>query len=600
MQTKTRVTKLISKAVVLTFLPLVIANVANAQTLPTGATVVAGDLSFSGGATYLDVTQTSATGIINWDTFSIGAGDTVSFDNGSGSTLNRVTGNQMSEIMGMLTATGSLYLVNENGVVFGPNGVVNTGGDFIVSTLDVSDVDYLNGGSLEFTGNAAANIRNYGSLFSANGDIAIISREVINEGVILAPNGRASLIAGRDVLMRDSSVDDGRFLVRIGHATDAVYEQGIIEAAEVELATNGGNIYALAGNNSGHIQATGVANRGGRVFLTAGSSGNVQVSKTVRVRKSNGSGGTINLAAANFTVDGTLDASGDTGLGGVVDLLAEVDANFSGSILAYGDGSPNTGGVVSVSGLGSVMFSGDVLTGGGVLVIDPADIEINANGAPGTPDLIGASEINTGSLVTALNSGDVIIHTGAAGAASGTINVADDIFYSSAFDLTLLANGDITVLASIVNDTTTGGDINLVAGWDGTVPAVFDSAAYNALDLTTLTEFGQANGVAYNHSAGEMAGGGPYTASGSVFIGNDNQLTPIEVGSRSGDTNVYANDVYIVGGAQTAGTHTQLGFQSVNQGAGSNVTGDLRVRAVGNVGVYGGLNADNYVMIGHG
>jgi hypothetical protein len=61
----------------------------------------------------LQVQQTSARGIIDWRTFSIGPGGAVSILNGQGATLNRVTGSQMSLIRGTLSATGSVYLVND-------------------------------------------------------------------------------------------------------------------------------------------------------------------------------------------------------------------------------------------------------------------------------------------------------------------------------------------------------------------------------------------------------------------------------------------------------------------------------------------------------
>ncbi len=53
--------------------------------------------------------------IIDWRSFSIGAGGQVDFNNGGGITLNRVSGGAPSSIAGQLNATGSLYLVNPPG-----------------------------------------------------------------------------------------------------------------------------------------------------------------------------------------------------------------------------------------------------------------------------------------------------------------------------------------------------------------------------------------------------------------------------------------------------------------------------------------------------
>ena len=74
------------------------------------------------------ITQTSQRGIIDFNSFSIGKSGTVKINNGTGATLDHVTGGSLSQIMGTLSATGSVYLVNPQGVVVGKSGVVTTGG----------------------------------------------------------------------------------------------------------------------------------------------------------------------------------------------------------------------------------------------------------------------------------------------------------------------------------------------------------------------------------------------------------------------------------------------------------------------------------------
>ena len=84
----------------------------------------------------LTIDQTSSKAIIDWSSFSVGSGGVVQFNNGSGATLNRVTGDLGSAIDGMLSGTGSVYLINPNGVIVGKDGVVNVGGSFVASTHD--------------------------------------------------------------------------------------------------------------------------------------------------------------------------------------------------------------------------------------------------------------------------------------------------------------------------------------------------------------------------------------------------------------------------------------------------------------------------------
>ena len=114
-----------------------------AQSLPIGGTVASGNVSINATSpTSLTVSQSSSTGIVNWSSFSVGQGHQVQFNNGSGATLNRVTGNVPSSINGVVSATGSVYLVNPSGIVVGPTGVINTGGSFVASTLDVKDAEF--------------------------------------------------------------------------------------------------------------------------------------------------------------------------------------------------------------------------------------------------------------------------------------------------------------------------------------------------------------------------------------------------------------------------------------------------------------------------
>ncbi|TDT87593.1 hypothetical protein DFO45_4976, partial [Azorhizobium sp. AG788] len=59
--------------------------------LPTSGSVVSGSAAISApSATSVLITQTSRNAIINWGSFSVGAGNAVRFENGAGATLNRV------------------------------------------------------------------------------------------------------------------------------------------------------------------------------------------------------------------------------------------------------------------------------------------------------------------------------------------------------------------------------------------------------------------------------------------------------------------------------------------------------------------------------
>ena len=320
-----------------------------AQTALPGAPIVAAGTAAisSPSATSTLVNQSSQNAIINWGSFSVGAGNSVRFENGSGATLNRVTGFSASQIDGSLSASGSLFLVNPNGVAIGPNGSVVTGGSFVASTHDVGDSEFMAGGAMTFRGSSTASVINYGSIGSLGGDVALIARKVENAGTITAPNGTVALAAGYEVLMRDGALSDGKFVVKVGGADTEAKTSGIIKAAEIELKANGGNVYALAGNTGSLTKATGVATKGGRVFLTAGTGGTVTVTQKVSAKGASGKGGSIKASGAKVKIAGTLDAAGATGAGGAI-VVEGSDIGLTGTAVL--DASGTTGGLVLVGG----------------------------------------------------------------------------------------------------------------------------------------------------------------------------------------------------------------------------------------------------------
>jgi filamentous hemagglutinin family protein len=283
-----------------------------ANMLPQGGHFVAGTGSIGTQGLTETISQTSQRGIIDFSSFSIGKSGTVKINNGMGATLDRVTGGNLSQIMGTLSATGSVYLVNPQGVVVGKSGVVTTGGSFVASSLDISNQNFMAGSTLAFKGDGTSEavVKNLGSISSSGGDVFLIASSVVNSGTINAPNGTVGLGAGQEVLLKDMSDGGGRMAVRSG--TGNVRNKGAIAAAQAELKAAGGNVYALAGNHSGMIRVTGSAMRGGHVWLTAG--GSVFSSGKIVARNRDGSGGRVVIRAAKAAkVTGSIDVSAAAG-----------------------------------------------------------------------------------------------------------------------------------------------------------------------------------------------------------------------------------------------------------------------------------------------
>ncbi|MGG1945967.1 filamentous hemagglutinin N-terminal domain-containing protein [Trinickia sp. NRRL B-1857] len=272
--------------------------------LPIGGQFVAGSGSINGNATSLTVNQTSTRGVIDWNSFSIGSGNQVNINNGNGATLNRVTGGALSSILGTLSSTGSVYLINPQGIVIGRSGVVSTGGRFVASTLDVNNDAFMNGDALTFSnapGTLSGAVVNLGKISSSGGDVFLIaSNEVDNVGTISTPNGTTELAAGDHVLLQDSAASRQVF-VESGSGGKVV-NRGDIEAAQISLQAADGNIYALAGNHS-VLRATGTSTRSGHVWLVA-DTGRVWMDGTVEAHNADGSGGIVDTVADRLRIAG--------------------------------------------------------------------------------------------------------------------------------------------------------------------------------------------------------------------------------------------------------------------------------------------------------
>jgi filamentous hemagglutinin family protein len=357
-----------------------------APALPTGGKVTAGTVIIGApSGARLAVTQTSAKGIVDWSTFSIGKGASVNFVNGSGATLNEVTGGSLSDIEGLLSGSGSVFVINPAGVIVGKSGVVSVGGTFAASTLPVSESEFLSGGPLTFSGSSNAAVVNLGKIGSLGGDVALIGATVSNEGTITAPKGDVGLAAGYEVVLQDQLLDDGKFEVVLGGAGTSAVNAGLIRAAEAELRANGGNVYALAGNTSSVIEATGVSSDDGKVFLIAeggATEAHGQITATGEVETS---GTTVDftglkVSASNWLID-PYDLTVDAAAASTIDTaLATTNVTLqTTSSGTSGPGNPNPSGVGDINIEAPIAWSSaktltlDAYTG--INILDPVTVE---------------------------------------------------------------------------------------------------------------------------------------------------------------------------------------------------------------------------------
>ncbi len=166
---------------------------AMALAAPQDGTVVSGSATIQSAGNVTTVTSTTRKAIVNWQGFSLGPNEIARFvqPNRQSAVLNRVTGSDPSAILGALRSNGQVFLINPNGILFGPTARVDVG-SLTASTLSLSDQDFLSG-NLRFTdGNSA--LINQG-LITAKDGVHLISPLVDNEGTIQAPAIQLEAIA---------------------------------------------------------------------------------------------------------------------------------------------------------------------------------------------------------------------------------------------------------------------------------------------------------------------------------------------------------------------------------------------------------------------
>lgn len=169
---------------------------------PQGGTVVSGSATIDAVGKTMTIRQGTDKAIINWQKFENTASETVRFIQ-PGSTslaLNRVVGVDPSSIAGALSANGRVFLLNPNGIVFGPTARVNVG-SIVASTLAITDTDFNNNNFrlLQTSGAELGSVVNQGNLtVSQGGLVALVAPIVSNDGTVVAAAGRVFLVGTTD------------------------------------------------------------------------------------------------------------------------------------------------------------------------------------------------------------------------------------------------------------------------------------------------------------------------------------------------------------------------------------------------------------------
>jgi len=471
---------------------------------PTGGQVVAGSAAIAQAGAKTTITQSTAKGAINWQSFSIGTNEYVQFvQPGSASvTLNRVVGNDPSQLLGQMSANGQIFLVNPSGVYFGANARIDVAG-LVATTFDIADDDFM-AGRYQFArvdGRDPAQVINDGTITANGGYVVLAGDGVANHGlieaylgdIVMAAGERVGLDLGGDGLI--SFAIDGDALTEIAGVenTGELYADGgrVFLTAKVQ-----GDLLPTAVNHEGLIQARTVEERDGVVYL-GGSGGDVMIAGTIDADADtvNNDGGRILVASNNdITVsDGALitargDGSGD---GGIVRLIASetLDIESLTTVTTEG-GASGQGGFIEVSGHVGLNVRGAVTPGpGGELLIDPNQIVIRGGAGSTTYSFTSSpSSFSQTSIYEETIEGYLDAGTDVTLVATNLITVDGGIFDNNAIDAKA-GVGDLTLAigtlsASSASPVPAGAleDLGLVGCGTGGVctpnPASFDPPFY--------------------------------------------------------------------------------------------------------------------------
>ena len=575
--------------------------------LPTGGVVTTGSgtiNSINNGAG-LKINQTTQVLGLNWNSFSIGAGNTVIFEqpNSTSVAINRVIGNNRSEIFGSIQANGQVILLNPNGVLIARTAQIDTGAFIAAAAQDVRrDAT----GAWVLSGISDASVVNQGAIRSdgQGGFVVLAGAQVSNEGRLQASAGVA-LAVGETVSL---ALDNNQMLsVKV----DGAKLKALVENKGLILA-NGGAVYLTAAgrntllgtvvNNEGIIQAQGIANKQGRIILSGVggdtvNTGTLDVSGKVKGAK----GGLVVLSGNRVAVvdKAVIDASGNAGGGRVIiggDLLGKASdvikvALSDKTIIGLNafiniSASDGDGGFVETSGHALSMQGtviGKSIGKAGQWLIDPNDVIIstgtaaNMSGNPFTPSSTDNGIVNNGSIQSALNSGlDVTVTTAGSGSATGNITWASGNISKTtggAANLTLVANGSITLNGINITSSSNALDVNL-------------SASQSGDGVITL------NNTIINTNSGNLTGSATSLAGIAIVLNGTNTLT---LGSGNGllSGNSSSNTAFALNVSGTLNANIAAGYtlnisgNAIGTGGGANVGGIFNLTGGGDLNVMG-------------
>ena len=350
---------------------------------PTGGTIIngiAGDSITRPNPTTTVINQAGPRLAINWTSFSSAEGEKIQFvqPNASAIALNRVTSRVPSELLGNLTATGQVFVINPNGVLFGPKASVNVGG-LLASNLDMKSDSFLNGSQVMEGGDAGA-VVNKGTLTANPGGYVVLAGpRVTNEGTISAVQGKVLMAAGDKVTLTLNNASLASYTIDRGSLNALLQNSGAISASDGEVILNASAVNDIGRaviNHTGVIEAKSLQGTPGKIRLLGTGESDLLVNGTLDASApAGGNGGSVKTDAARVNI----------GKLAKVNLLAQEFNGNNGTwdntsrdfLIAEGDG-PKTSSSIGARTLSNDLAQGSQGYGSPNVATGTGDLYVNA------------------------------------------------------------------------------------------------------------------------------------------------------------------------------------------------------------------------------
>ncbi len=259
----------------------------------------------------VNIRQKQSQALLHWETFNVGKETTLNFDQSAGGmdagkwiAFNKVfdPAAKPSEIRGKINAQGQVYIINQNGILFGAGSQVNARA-LVASTLPINDNLVKNGllnnkeaqflfSALEVPGGSDGTptfipsdvpatlgdiIVERGAKISSpeldggnGGRVMLVGANVRNEGEISTPAGQTILAAGLQVGVQAHNSSDpslrglDAWVGEVGDYAGTVTNTGLIESKTGNILAVGKHI-----SQSGILESSTSVNLNGRIDLLA-------------------------------------------------------------------------------------------------------------------------------------------------------------------------------------------------------------------------------------------------------------------------------------------------------------------------------------------